>query len=154
MTQTELLSLPALSVRAPWAWLIVMGFKTWENRDWKPPYRDRLVLENRAPFRCLIHASGTLTKQDYTDALALVELINVHRLMCSLAPIELPSYGQIQALRGHLIGAAMLNGFQTARKPANPWSTGPGIPLTEPEVICPVPCKGRLGFFYPRLPSN
>ncbi len=26
----------ALSIRQPWAWLIVEGFKSVENRDWKP----------------------------------------------------------------------------------------------------------------------
>ena len=39
-----------LSVRQPWAWLIVNGFKTVENRSWATDYRGPL----------LIHAGKTL----------------------------------------------------------------------------------------------
>ena len=31
----------ALSIRQPWAWLIVNGYKDIENRDWKTHYRGR-----------------------------------------------------------------------------------------------------------------
>ena len=40
----------ALSVRQPWAWLIVNGHKTVDNRTWRTSYRGPL----------LIHASQTL----------------------------------------------------------------------------------------------
>jgi hypothetical protein len=32
---------PALSVRQPWAWLIVNGYKDVENRSWTTHYRGR-----------------------------------------------------------------------------------------------------------------
>lgn len=47
MTQPQRL---ALSVRQPWAWLIVNGFKDIENRDWRTRHRGPV----------LIHAAKTL----------------------------------------------------------------------------------------------
>lgn len=35
---------PALSIRQPWAWLIVNGFKDIENRDWATPFRGRFLV--------------------------------------------------------------------------------------------------------------
>lgn len=51
-----------LSVRQPWAALIVLGIKNVENRTWTTSYRGRL----------LIHASKTLpTNQEMEEALRL-----------------------------------------------------------------------------------
>lgn len=36
--------LPALSIRQPWAWLIVNGFKDVENRTWSTTYRGPLLI--------------------------------------------------------------------------------------------------------------
>ena len=37
--------IPALSIRQPWAWLIVHGFKDIENRDWPTNFRGRYYAE-------------------------------------------------------------------------------------------------------------
>lgn len=50
----------ALSIRQPWAHLIIHGFKTVENRTWFCKYRGPL----------LIHASKTMTAQEQSDAYA------------------------------------------------------------------------------------
>lgn len=34
----------ALSIRQPWAWLIVNGYKDVENRNWKSSYRGTLLI--------------------------------------------------------------------------------------------------------------
>lgn len=34
----------ALSIRQPWAWLIVNGHKDIENRDWRTPFRGRVLI--------------------------------------------------------------------------------------------------------------
>jgi hypothetical protein len=34
----------ALSIRQPWAWLIVNGWKDIENRDWPTPFRGRVLI--------------------------------------------------------------------------------------------------------------
>lgn len=46
-----------LSVRQPWAWLIVNGYKNIENRSWSTDYRGPL----------LIHASKTVEDVQVTD---------------------------------------------------------------------------------------
>lgn len=47
----ELESLRTLSLRQPWAWLVVNGYKDIENRSWRTNHRGPL----------LIHASSTTT---------------------------------------------------------------------------------------------
>ncbi len=39
-----------LSVRQPWAWLIVHGYKDIENRSWKTKYRGRLLIHAPLTF--------------------------------------------------------------------------------------------------------
>jgi hypothetical protein len=34
----------ALSIRQPWAWLIVNGYKDIENRSWPTPFRGRVLI--------------------------------------------------------------------------------------------------------------
>ncbi|HTV55212.1 MAG TPA: ASCH domain-containing protein, partial [Terriglobia bacterium] len=34
----------ALSIRQPWAWLIVNGFKPIENRSWNTNFRGRILI--------------------------------------------------------------------------------------------------------------
>ena len=49
----------ALSIRQPWAWLIVNGIKDVENRSWKPGLsfkKEGIEL----PIKLLIHASRTI----------------------------------------------------------------------------------------------
>jgi ASCH domain len=53
--------LPALSVRQPWAWLIVNGLKDIENRSWRTHHRGPL----------LIHAS--MSAGGYTEDIEWVE---------------------------------------------------------------------------------
>lgn len=50
----------ALSIRQPWAWLVVNGYKDIENRTWSTRRRERIW----------IHASSkTVTKQAYEEFL-------------------------------------------------------------------------------------
>lgn len=37
----DLLKLPILSIRQPWAWLIVNGYKDIENRTWPTHFRGK-----------------------------------------------------------------------------------------------------------------
>lgn len=46
-----------LSVRQPWAWLMVNNLKDVENRSWYTKFRGRLY----------IHASGTYTKRAHDE---------------------------------------------------------------------------------------
>ena len=49
----------ALSIRQPWAWLIVCGHKPLENRSWPTPYRGPL----------LIHAAKGMARVEYEERL-------------------------------------------------------------------------------------
>lgn len=51
----------ALTVKNPWAWLIVQGIKDIENRTWRTNFRGRV----------LIHASANLTKGFYSEILPM-----------------------------------------------------------------------------------
>jgi hypothetical protein len=49
--------IPCLSIRQPYAWLIVRGIKPVENRTWLTTFRGRV----------LIHAGVTYTKRDFAE---------------------------------------------------------------------------------------
>lgn len=48
----------ALSIRQPWAWLIVNGHKDIENRSWPTRFRGKF----------LVHASNGMTRSEYEEA--------------------------------------------------------------------------------------
>ena len=74
----------ALSIRQPWAWLIVHGWKAVENRTWKTSYRGNL----------LIHASLTLDIQAW------------NRIKRDHQDIPLPN--KLDLIRGAIIGSVTL----------------------------------------------
>jgi hypothetical protein len=58
----------ALTIRQPYAWLIVNGYKDIENRSWKPSAA-------RIGQRFWVHASRRrLTKADYADFVADMQI--------------------------------------------------------------------------------
>ena len=129
----------ALSIRQPWAWLIVNGFKDIENRDWLTRYRGRF----------LVHAGKTMTRKDYDAALDFVE-------DTSLAALKaLPDFGDF--VLGGVTGEATLVDCVTEH--TSPWFTpwpeefkpegvtSYGFVLANAKPLPFVPYKGRLGFF-------
>jgi hypothetical protein len=119
----------ALSIRQPWAWLIVYGPKTIENRCWFCHYRGRL----------LIHASGGMTQREYVEAAAYAHARGV--IVPDRAKLEF----------GGVIGVATVTGC--VAQSVDPWFMGPyGITLADRQ---PLPClkvKGRLGLFEVAYP--
>ena len=76
------MSLPnvALSLRQPWAWLVVHGGKTLENRKWRT--------HRRGPF--IVHASKGMTVAEYEGAVAFT---------CNVDPsIVVPDQGRVPAV--------------------------------------------------------
>jgi hypothetical protein len=118
----------ALSIRQPWAWLIVHGFKPVENRDWSTEYRGPL----------LIHASKTITQKGYAEIVAgLAEALG------DRAPV-LPPLAQLQL--GGIVGMVDVVDCVTAHD--SPYFTGPhGFVLADPQPLPFLPWKGQLGFF-------
>jgi len=125
----------ALSIRQPWAWLIVNGYKDVENRDWPTKYRGPT----------LIHASKTLTRADYDAALLFVEAFvapEIARLI--------PDMYELQT--GGLVGVADL--VDCVEESRSVWFTGGqangggvGFVMRHGRTLPFRPWKGRLGFF-------
>lgn len=113
-----------LSIRQPWAWLIVNGYKPIENRDWATRYR--------GPF--LVHASKGMTREEYEDARDLAEQQG----------IAIPAPHELQ--RGGIVGMATVTGCAT--ESPSPWFFGKfGFELAEARPLPFMPINGRLGFF-------
>lgn len=118
----------ALSVRQPWAWLIVNGHKDIENRVWSTRYTGPL----------LIHASKGMTNDEYDEV--------VEFLGCDfrLRDIKLPDRKLLE--RGGIVGAVHCNG--SVDQCDSPWFFGPyGFVLSQQRAFPMIPFKGQLGFF-------
>lgn len=137
----------ALSVRQPWAWLIVRGYKLFENRDWsaKNPARiylqQHLARQDEDGMPVLIHAAQGMTADEYAAGLAAAK--DEHITLPPMADLE----------RGGLVGAVRAVKWHDQRVP-RPFSFGSGIALANAKAFELMPCKGALGFFKPKLESE
>lgn len=118
----------ALSIKQPWAWLIVRGYKPLENRSWKTKFRGEFG----------IHAS----LQFDMDGYRWVEE-NAEQLGVDMSEFPLP----YEFVKGAIIGKATITDCVTESD--SPWFFGPvGFVLEKAEVFKhPIIGKGRLGFF-------
>lgn len=119
----------ALSIRQPWAWLIIHGGKDIENRSWHTKYRGRF----------LVHASAGCTRKYWAEAVSFAlkaGLIN--------HPSEVPPINEL--LLGGIIGSVeLVDSLDTSD---SPWYMGQkGFTLRNPKPLGFVPYKGRLQFF-------
>lgn len=122
-------SVPALSIRQPWAWAIIHAGKDVENREWNraPSYRGPL----------LIHAAKTIEPDDW---------FYVERLSDTTPPYA----ATIE--RGGIIGVVDL--VDAVWESDSPWYFGKlGLVLANPRPLPFTPCKGMLGLFSPSFPS-
>lgn len=116
----------ALSIRQPWAWLIIHGGKDIENRSWPTRVRGRV----------LVHAAKTCALDDYVSAGVLVGALPGVPLLPRAVDLE----------RGGIIGSVEIVDCVTAS--ASPWFCGPyGFALRDARPLSFRPCRGRLGFF-------
>ncbi|WP_147200539.1 ASCH domain-containing protein [Pantoea sp. CCBC3-3-1] len=114
----------ALSIRQPWAWLIVNGYKDIENRSWNTKYRGPV----------LIHAGQTMYKEDYLMASEIA----------SLSGVQLPHPDDL--MKGGIVGVASIIGCVDTS--LSPWFFGPkGFNLADAKPLPFVPMKGKLSFF-------
>lgn len=126
----------ALSVRQPWAWLIVNGFKDIENRDWYISMRGKIW----------IHAAKACTKREYNDACNFARRIDSRIIIPALE--DLP--------RGGIVGAVVILDCSTKIFVKSPWFTGfYGAILSDAQPCEFRPLKGQLGFFnVPDVPDD
>lgn len=123
----------ALSIRQPWAWLIVNGFKDIENRTWATKMRGDI----------LIHASKNLTTLDYKRL--AYEVKNHHY-------IEIPTFAEMQKMCGGIVGQAKI--IDCVTEHASPWKDDGsyGFVLRDARPLPFYPLKGMLGFL--KCPST
>lgn len=115
----------ALSVRQPWAWLIVNGHKPIENRDWATNFRGEV----------LIHAGLTMTRPYYADVAADI---------ATTFDIQLPAYETLE--RGGIVGVATIVDCVTESESL--WFQGEyGFVLENARPLPFHSCKGALSFF-------
>jgi len=120
----------ALSIRQPWAWLIVNGHKDIENRSWKTNHRGPI----------LVHASKGMSRAEYDSAKQTVALASA----MNGESIALPPYEQLE--RGGIVGQVEITGC--VNKSPSPWFFGEfGFVLENAKALPFREVKGRLGFF-------
>lgn len=128
----------ALSIRQPWAWLILHAGKDIENRTWS----------RRFAGRVLIHASKGMTKAEYRDA---VNFAAHPRRLGAEAHWWIPNFDDLE--RGGIVGEVEILGY--ANNCCSPWFEGPwGLLLRNPKPLPFIPCRGALGFFRPQFPTE
>jgi hypothetical protein len=121
----------AISIRQPWAWLILNAGKDIENRKWRTWQRGRV----------LVHASSGLTRREYNAA---VESLFPLFLDDCIDHIDFPAFEAIE--RGGIVGSVEI--VDCVSRSPSPWFEGPfGFQLAKPEQLPFTPYKGALGFF-------
>lgn len=122
---------PMITVRQPWAWLIVYGPKDIENRSWRRSYRGPLG----------IHAAKVMTDGEYMEAYTFARARGV-----KLPPAE-------DLTLGSIIGLATITDW-VADHPS-PWFQGPyGLVLADRRPITPIPTRGTQGLWPFVLPEG
>lgn len=132
----------AISIRQPWAWLIVRPdlvdpaarqlamekgeIKDMENRDWATTHRGPV----------LIHASKGMTVEEYDEVFDFLD--------DGFPNIKLPPYDSLE--RGGIVGKAEITGCTKLSN--SKWFFGSyGFVLTNQEPLAFRPCPGRLMLF-------
>lgn len=115
----------ALSIRQPWAWLILNGFKDIENREWPTKLRGRFA----------VHTGAKTRIEEHVAAEAMYKAIEGREM----PPLNTMPFGGI-------VGTVSIIDCVTESK--SPWFAGRyGFVLRAPNPTPLVPFKGRLAFF-------
>lgn len=126
--------LGAITLIQPWAWLVINGYKTYENRS-------RNIA---APGLYYVHAGKTLKTDDWNAAMVVAGR-NLHREEVAL----IPPMEEIET--GGIIGVMELGSWCASMSP-NDWSFGPGYRIKWAAVSAEItPCRGYLGVFQPAV---
>jgi ASCH domain len=125
----------ALSIKQPWAWLIVQGLKDTENRNWNTSYRGFF----------LIHAGKQVDGTFFANDGKTIYLPYAEQVCGALAAGLLPRQFEDYE-RGGIIGYATLKDVVTSSD--SPWFHGPyGFVLTQRHTVPFIPLRGQIGLF-------
>lgn len=120
----------ALSIRQPWAWMIVYGGKTIENRDWATTFRGRI----------LVHASRGMTRDEWGDAWSFA------RGSGAAEAAVAADVTRLNIQRGGIIGSVEI--VDCVERSDSRWFVGRyGFVLRNPQPFPFLPYRGQLGFF-------
>jgi hypothetical protein len=121
----------ALSIKQPWAWLILHAGKDIENRNWQP--RNPAL---RFRGTCLIHAG--IAVQPISDEL--------RAWVKQTSGVDLPRSDDLP--RGGIVG--QVDVIDVVRASSSPWFEGPyGLVFANAKSLRFAACRGRLGIFEP-----
>src|SRR5262245_4993891 len=116
-----IVGMKTLSIKQPWAWLIMAGLKDIENRDWRTHFRGRFA----------VHAGKYRPSEE--------ELLEIEQHQGVTIPRDKLTYGAVLGTV-ELVDCVTRHGSQ--------WFQGSfGFVLRDPRRCDPIPCNGKLGFF-------
>ncbi len=114
----------AISIRQPWAWLIVNGHKNIENRDWATRFRGPV----------LIHAAKGMTRAEYEECSDFARGLGA----------TVPPFEDLE--RGGIVGQATV--VDCVSESDSPWFFGRyGFVLADTRILAFRPWRGQLSFF-------
>jgi len=131
----------AISIRQPWASLIVAGFKGVENRPRRTFYRGPIFIHASKTFDFegeyyLIHHRRELGIDEDKDSVRFLDTISGSH-----------------SLRGGIIGGANLT--DCVQSHPSPWFSGRwGYVMEKVVPFTFYPCKGQLGIFHLEIELN
>ena len=124
----------ALSIREPWASLILAGIKPVENRSWPTPVRGRVLIHTGKKF----------------DNHAFFDLLNnwhAYGLPSTVDDLLRRKTAKGFSLGG-IVGKAKL--VDVLENSKSHWFSGKyGLVLRDAKPLPFIPCKGQLGIYYP-----
>lgn len=130
MTAIRPLPIKALSIRQPWAWLIVNGHKDIENRTWVTRLRGSV----------LIHAAKGMTVAEHRSVQDYIAEISV-------GYVKVPAIDDLA--RGGIVGLAEITACVPPERRTSRWHMVGchGFALRGAQPLRFTPLAGRLGFF-------
>lgn len=119
----------ALSVKLPWAWLLIYGGKDIENRDWFWLHSGETA----------IHCSKTIERGEYEAAKQFIQDRDLD--------VQLPSIEALKPFAGKIIGIVDIVGC--VKQFQSRWFVGRfGFVCRSPKKLQqPIPCCGARGFW-------
>ncbi|MBY4733953.1 ASCH domain-containing protein [Cupriavidus pauculus] len=130
MTSIRPLPTKALSIRQPWAWLIVNGHKDIENRSWATRFRGPV----------LIHAAKSMTVAEH-------RAVQDYMAEISVGYVKVPAIDELA--RGGIVGLAEVAACVPPERRTSRWHMEGchGFALRAAQPLPFTPLAGRLGFF-------
>lgn len=130
----------ALSINQPWAWLILNGYKSIENRDWPTKYRGEFLIHSGKRFD---------SEGRFNVRIAFPEIQIPQR-----EDFEKEMMGGIVG-KVNLINVIHRRQFHLITERDRPWFCGKyGFILDGAESVPLQVCKGAPGFFEPDFNSR